>query len=248
MRRMLKIVKTVCTLLELKRNPLQFTLVELLVVIAIIAILAGMLLPALNRARESARKTQCLGQYRQIGTAMGMYMNDFSDYLPGPSYSRPYSPGAIYTEANALVYLLDHFYIKNYRKPARTPLANEYGFKASIAPLWHCPSNGEKVMELGSGGNRIATIHNFTSSRTEYNHLFGIPGASNQKKFSTIKFPVSHSRIPLYAELNRKTVNDSTVTLDAPHGGAFNVICGDLHVESRNDSKLQSQTNWCLEK
>jgi prepilin-type N-terminal cleavage/methylation domain-containing protein/prepilin-type processing-associated H-X9-DG protein len=60
-----------------KRDKKGFTLIELLVVIAIIAILAGMLLPALARAREEARKMKCKNNLRQLGTGMIQYIDQY---------------------------------------------------------------------------------------------------------------------------------------------------------------------------
>lgn len=80
-----------------------FTLIELLVVIAIIGILAGILLPVLSRARESARRTQCASNIKQIGMGLIMYANENNEAFPSSTASAMASLNLLYPN-----YISDH--------------------------------------------------------------------------------------------------------------------------------------------
>ncbi len=97
-----------------RRKPSGFTLVELLVVIAIIGVLLALLLPAVNAARESARRTQCANHLRQIGLAMQSYLDTNREIFPNiallPSFNPDQDPTAIqvlgpFLEDNASVFI-----------------------------------------------------------------------------------------------------------------------------------------------
>lgn len=126
----------------------RFTLIELLIVIAIIAILASMLLPALAKARESARSTKCLGNLKQFGLAMGVYMDTCKGYIPNSL-----------TNSDTWV---NRLYVNGMIPP---PLVG-----VKWAGVWVCPSNAKTGLNDGFGYGLNAHIDGGNFKKIVVNH------------------------------------------------------------------------------
>ena len=167
-----------------ERRAYGFTLVELLVVIAVIAILAGLLLPVLARARLKAQATSCLSNLKQVGMAIQMYADDHDGTLPGPCFN---GARASYDQSSSTELI---YYIATYLgNPA--PSGNTV-----IANVFVCPGYVQFAPNVTSMEGRKCYLLNSDIDPDPANQVppFGYPPNNGAPQIAPIKL----SRVPSY--------------------------------------------------
>jgi prepilin-type N-terminal cleavage/methylation domain-containing protein len=202
-----------------------FTLIELLVVIAIIAILASLLLPALARSKEQAKKTKCLSNLHQIGITQAMYTSDNREVFPYSGRGWPQMP---------FVDLLKLYspYIPNHTNSGQ---------------FFFCPSEGglgfnmEWVIINGGGSGITTNQLLFANSYYYYLDFYNGDGGGplEVRRTKDVRYPARKAISPCFASTGKSAYD---VDLDTPtygHGTeGMQLLFADAHAQFVNYKRL----------
>ncbi|MBI5800739.1 MAG: prepilin-type N-terminal cleavage/methylation domain-containing protein [Verrucomicrobia bacterium] len=140
------------TLRQAPPKPDGFTLIELLVVIAIIAILAGLLLPALGKAKQAGKGGVCANNSKQIILAVNLYHGDHDDFLPG-GMSTTFYPRVMRADLNLTGRVYPAFFLRSY---LALPPTNAWPTAAQEVKVARCPALPGESRLAGSFLNTIS--------------------------------------------------------------------------------------------
>ena len=234
------------------RERYSFTLIELLIVIAMIAILASMLLPALNKARRHAQGVQCVNNLKQVGTVILNYSNDYYDYLPFGADNRSSSLYYGFTWDDVLGY-------GRYDGRSLTlsrAQENAFGGISDARPLYRCPVIVNELLHTERRNTYVLnrrlfspeisdsfdfkTIIRLTSVKRPSRTVAATERSSRSKFLGYINSTADMNPDQQYT--NHKDENGNPVP--APHSGKFNYLMADGHVTRYAPQETLEGDSW----